>query len=170
MPVLEASRRIAPAFGAAVLVALPCFASADLAAQRLDLKRGQQAIFAVTIADGKATLGPPRLAKAGTEEPKDGEIAVGVVTHGLSPYADLTVTEKTQAPVDFVATGLVGDIKIDEVVVCGQLLTPTTGRIASGSWRVSLTRFTAHSGGVAKSSEDKATDAKPAEGDLGCPR
>ncbi len=64
-----------------------------------------------------------------------------MVKHGLSPYADLTASEKTPAPVDFVATGLIGDIKIDEVVLCGRLDAPTTSRIASGSWRISLNRF-----------------------------
>ena len=94
-------------------------------------------------------------------DPKDGEIAVAVVRRGLSPYAELTAIEKTPAPVDFVATGLIGDIKIDEVVVCGRLDAPTIGRIASGAWRVSLSRFTVHPEG----------DAKPAVvGDLGCPR
>ncbi len=151
--------------GLGLLAALGRPASADPSASVLDLKRGQEATFGVTIADGKATLGPPLLTRPGTAEPKDGEISVGVVTHGLSPYADLTVTEKTPVPVDFVATGVVGGIKIDEVVVCGRIDAPTLGRIASGSWRVSLSRFTVHPTGDASS-----TEAKPAEGDLGCPR
>jgi hypothetical protein len=46
---------------------------------------------------------------------------VSVVKHDSSPYADLTASEKTSAPVDFVATGLIGNIKIDEVKICGRL-------------------------------------------------
>jgi len=72
---------------------------------------------------------------------------VSFVKHGLSPYAELTASEKTAAPVDFVATGLVGDIKIDEVRLCGQIDAPATNRIASGAWRVSLNRFSVRQSG-----------------------
>src|SRR5208283_1743709 len=127
----------------------------------LDLKPGQEITFPVTVADGRITLGPPRLTKPGAAQPKDGEVTVAVVKHGLSPYADLTVTEKTSQPVDFVATGLIGDIKIDEIVVCGRLDAPAVARIASGSWRVSLNRFAV-----------RAIAGAPTagEGGLGCPR
>jgi hypothetical protein len=107
----------------------------------LALKPGQEVTFPVAVADGKVTLGPARASKPGTAAPKDGEITVGVVKQGLSPYAELTASEKTPAPVDFVATGLIGDIKIDEVKVCGKLDGPSSTRIYSGSWRVSLNRF-----------------------------
>jgi len=70
-----------------------------------------------------------------------------VVKHGLSPYAELTATEKTSEPVDFGATGLIGDIKIDEVVLCGQVDAPAKNRISSGSWRVSLNRFSVRQSG-----------------------
>ena len=70
-----------------------------------------------------------------------------MVKHGLSPYAEITASEKTSEPVDFVATGLIGDIKIDEVVLCGQIDGPATNRIASGSWRVSLNRFSIRQSG-----------------------
>jgi hypothetical protein len=56
-------------------------------------------------------LGKPRLLRPGAAQPKDGEIAVNVVKHDASPYADLTASEKTSAPVDFVATDLIGNIK-----------------------------------------------------------
>ena len=107
----------------------------------LDIKPGQEATFPVTIVDGRVTLGKPRLSRPGTAEPKDGEITVSVVKHDLSPYAEVTASEKTKEPVDFVATGLIGNIKIDEIQICGQLFGPMKARIASGSWRISLNRF-----------------------------
>ena len=82
----------------------------------------------VRIVDGKVTFGPARAAKLGAGEPRDGEIVVGVVKQGLSPYAALTAVEKTSAPVDFIATGLIGNIKIDEVKLCGRLDGPSSTR------------------------------------------
>ncbi len=116
----------------------------------------------MTVKDGRVTLGRGRLGKPGTGEPKDGQASVSVVRQGLSPYAALTATEKTSAPIDFVATGLIGDIKIDEIVVCGRLEAPATARIASGVWRVSLNSFTIRPGGEAP--------PMAGEGGLGCPR
>ena len=72
---------------------------------------------------------------------------VSVVKHDSSPYADLTASEKTSAPVDFVATGLIGNIKIDEVKNYGRLDALTSAHIYSGSWRVSLNRFSVGQGG-----------------------
>jgi len=128
------------------------FAAANTAlAQNLGpsvmLRPGEAIVVPVAIAEGGLTLGKPRLASPGAAAPKEGEIAVAVVKHGLSPYADLTATEKTGAPIDFVATGLIGDIKIDEIRVCGRTDAPVSGRIASGSWRVSLNRFAVHKQG-----------------------
>ncbi|RBP04582.1 hypothetical protein DFR50_13959 [Roseiarcus fermentans] len=145
-------------FACALAAALP---QPALAAQpaTLDVKPGQEATFPVTIADGRVTLGPARLGRPGAAQPKDGEIAVSFVRHGLSPYADLTVTEKIASPVDFVATGLIGDIKIDEIVVCGRLDARVAARIGSGAWRVNLNRFAVHSGGAAPAA---------GEGGLGC--
>ncbi len=116
-------------------------------AATVDLKPGQQVTFPVAVANGRVTLGVALASKPGAAQPKDGEITVSFVKHGLSPYADLTATEKTSDPVDFVATGLIGDIKIDEVVICGRLDAPAANRIASGSWRVSLNRFSVRHGG-----------------------
>ena len=99
-------------------------APAQAPAATVDLKPGQEVTFPVAVADGRVTLGAARASKPGTVQPKDGEITVSFVKHGLSPYADLTATEKTSDPVDFVATGLIGDIKIDEVVICGRLDAP----------------------------------------------
>ncbi len=130
------------AAGASFASAAPSRAkSAPTPATAIDLKPGQEVVFPVAIADGKVTLGAARASRAGTAESKNGEVTVSFVRHGLSPYADLTASEKTSEPVDFVATGLIGDIKIDEIVICGRLDAPASNRIASGSWRVSLNRF-----------------------------
>lgn len=134
--------------------------SAGEPGRSVDLKPGQQITFAVALADGRLTLGPPRVSNPGGAALRDGEIAVAIAKRGLSPYADLTATERTAEPVDFVATGLIGDIKIDEIVVCGRLDAPASARIASGSWRVSLNRFAVRPGGAAPSSS--------VEGGLGC--
>ena len=142
----------------ACLAAAPRAAHAQETGPTLTLKPGQEVTFAVTAADGRVALGPPRLTAPGAAAPKNGEIVVGV-RHGLAPYADLTATETTTEPVDFVATGLIGDIKIDEIVVCGRLDRPAMARIASGVWRVSLNRFVVHTDAGASSST---------EGGLGC--
>lgn len=147
-------RRI-PAAGAVAAAAAVVFASAALSgadpAQKpgptLDLRPGQELTIPVAIADGRITLGAARASKPGTSRPKEGEITVSMIKHGLSPYADLSASEKTSEPVDFVATGLIGDIKIDEVVLCGRLEAPATNRIASGAWRVSLSRFSVRQSG-----------------------
>ena len=115
----------------------------------VELKPGQEIAFPVAIVDGRVMLGKARLSRPGGSQPKDGEIAVNVVKHGSSPYADLTAREKTSTPIDFVATGLIGNIKIDEVKICGRLDTPTSAHIYSGSWRISLNRFSVGHGGEA---------------------
>jgi hypothetical protein len=126
----------------ALALALPSIAaSAQDLAPTLDLKPGQEVTVPVAIVDGKVKLGPARASKVGSAQPRDGEITVGVIKQGLSPYAQLKASEKTPAPVDFIATGLIGNIKIDEVRLCGRLDAPASTRIASGSWRVSLNRF-----------------------------
>ena len=112
----------------------------------LDLRPGQEVTFPVTIADGKVVPGLARVLKPGGAPPKDGEITVGFVKQGLSPYAMLTATEKTSAPIDFIAAGLIGNIKIDEVKLCGRLEAPSSIRIASGSWRIALSRFSVGEG------------------------
>ncbi len=131
-------------------------------AATVDLKPGQEVTFPVAVAEGRVTLGAVRASKPGTAQPKDGEITVSFVKHGLSPYADLTATEKIPDPVDFVATGLIGDIKIDEVVICGRLDAPGSNRIAAGSWRVSLNRFSARQGGPEAQAKTEEV--------LGCPK
>jgi hypothetical protein len=136
------ARASALTLGAFVLaVGSPREVRAQSLGPTLELRPGQEVTFPVAIADGRVTLGAARASKPGTARPKDGEIAVSVVKHDLSPYAELTASEKTSTPVDFVATGLIGNIKIDEVRVCGRLDAPSSTRIYSGSWRISLNRF-----------------------------
>ncbi len=125
----------------------PPAAAAAQSPDAVNLKPGQEVTIPVTIADGRVTLGAARVSRPGATQPRNGEITVSMVKHGLSPYADLSASEKTSEPVDFVATGLVGDIKIDEVAICGRLDAPATNRIASGSWRVSLNRFSVRQSG-----------------------
>jgi hypothetical protein len=137
-------RTIARLVPTLALALAPAFAE-DLG-PAIDLKPGQEIAIPVTIVDGKVTLGSAHATKPGAGEPKEGEIAAGVVKQGLSPYAQLTAIEKTSTPVDFIATGLIGNIKIDEVKLCGRLDGPSSTRIASGSWRVSLSRFSVGEG------------------------
>jgi hypothetical protein len=124
----------------ALLAALSA-ARADSAAPTVDIRRGMEATFTAAIVDGHVALGPARVARFGTSQPKDGEITVGVELGGMAPYAHLHVAEKTSAPIDFVATGLIDNIKIDEIVLCGRLDMPLSERIAAGALHVSLNRF-----------------------------
>jgi hypothetical protein len=132
-----------------VILGAASSASADDLVPTVDLRPGQKVTVPVSIAAGRIGLGAPRLSKPGFAEPKDGEIMVGVVKNGLSPYAELYARERTPLAIDIVATGLIGDIKIDEVKLCGKLDQPIASRIASGSWRVSLNRFAVHGEGQA---------------------
>ncbi len=131
----------------AFALALPrAFAIAQDLGPTIDLRPGQEVTFPVAIVDGKVTPGPGHVSKPGAAAPKDGEITVGFIKQGLSPYAMLTATERTSAPVDFIAAGLIGNIKIDEVKLCGRLEAPSSTRIASGSWRIALSRFSVGEG------------------------
>jgi hypothetical protein len=53
-------------------------ASAESLGPAIDMKPGQEIAIPVTIADGKATPGPARALRPGANEPRDGEIIVGV--------------------------------------------------------------------------------------------
>ena len=107
----------------------------------VSLRPGQEVTFSVAVADGRVTPGQARPSRPGAAKPRDGEITVSVVKQDRSPYAEISASEKTSAPIDFVATGLVGGIKIDEIRVCGRLDGPLSAHIYSGSWRISLNRF-----------------------------
>jgi hypothetical protein len=164
MPRILCPRAALSALSALLAAASSCGAAPDQdLGPALDLKPGQEIAVPVAVAGGRVTLGRPRLSRPGAVQPKEGEIVVSVIKHGLSPYADLAATEKTAEPVDFVATGLIGDIKIDEVVLCGRLDGPATARIASGSWRVSLNRFSVRPNG-------QEAPAATGEGGLRCPK
>ncbi len=115
--------------------------SAQQRVQTLALKPGQEIIFSAAILDGRVVLGPGRIGKLGTSEPKPGEIAVGVKPSIAPYYAELRVRENSAAPINFVAAMLIGGTKIDEVVVCGRLDAPTAQRIANAAWRIALDRF-----------------------------
>jgi hypothetical protein len=108
---------------------------------KLVLKAGQAIAFPASIAEGKVVLGPARLGKFGELQPADGEIAVGLSTRGKDLYESIVVVEKTTAPVDFLATGLIGEIKIDERDIHGRLGEPVTQRIGATSWTVWLNGF-----------------------------
>ena len=117
-------------------------------AQSFSLKAGQEVTLPITIEGQRVILGVPRQSKLGTAQPKDGEITVGLTPGDKKTlYSQVLVTEKTSVPIDFVATGLIGEIKIDERVICGRLDQPTSIHIGSVSWRVQLNSFEVGKGG-----------------------
>ena len=108
---------------------------------KLELKAGPAVAFPASIVEGKVVLGPARLGAFGKLEPGPGEIAVGLSPRGKDLYDQLLVVEKTTAPVDFLATGLIGEIKIDERDIHGKLDAPVTQRIGATAWTVWLNGF-----------------------------
>jgi hypothetical protein len=109
----------------------------------LILKAGQALTFPARIEAGKIVLGPARRGLFGHMAPQPGEIAVGLSTRDKELYDHLVIEEKTSVPIDFVATGLIGEIKIDERVVTGKLGASLTQRIGGTSWTVWLHEFEA---------------------------
>lgn len=105
------------------------------------LKPGQEIVFSVEIRDGAVVAGPPRLAKLGTATPGPGEMVVGLTPRDKDLYSQILLREATPLPVDFVATGEIGEIKIDERELCGRLSAPTSQRIGGTSWTVVLSQF-----------------------------
>ena len=117
-------------------------------AQSFSLKAGQEVTLPVAIQGDRVILGAARPSKLGAAQPRDGEITVGLTPGDKKTlYSQVIVTEKTAVPIDFVATGLIGEIKIDERVICGRLDQPTSVHIGSVSWRVSLNTFEVGKGG-----------------------
>jgi hypothetical protein len=110
---------------------------------KLVLKAGQALAFPARIEDGKVVLGPARLGRFGELQPAEGEIAVGLSPKDKTFYENVVVVEKTAAPIDFLATGLIGEIKIDERFLHGRLDAPVTQRIGATSWTVLLNGFEA---------------------------
>jgi hypothetical protein len=134
---------------AATLGALLCGVCAAFSAEQgFDLRAGQELTFAVTVADGKVTVGAPRASRLGTAQPRDGEMTIGLTTRDKTLYEQVLVTEKTAVPIDFLATGFVGGTKIDEAVMCGRLGAPTSAHIGAVSWRVRLHDFEVGKGGA----------------------
>jgi hypothetical protein len=144
-------RKCLPAAAFAVLACILCALSTASGAgngeQAFDLRSGQEVTFAVTIAGGKVTVGPARASKLGAAQPKDGEMTIGLGTRDKTLHEQILVTEKTALPIDFIATGLIGDIKIDESVLCGRLDAPTSAHIGAVSWRVRMHAFEVGKGG-----------------------
>ena len=132
-----------------LLLVAPC--SADSLPQKptpFDLKPGQELTIPVAVVDGQVVVGAPRPSKLGTAAPKDGEITVGLTPAPAGSYYEtVTATEKTAAPIDFLATGVNAYVKIDEAVICGRLDAPSSARIALASWRVWLNGFEVGKGG-----------------------
>jgi hypothetical protein len=140
----------AVAFGASLLPVVAARAAPATVgpAQSFSHKAGQEVTLPITIEGQRVVLGVPRQSKLGTAQPKDGEITVGLTPGDKKTlYSQVLVTEKTPVPIDFVATGLIGEIKIDERVICGRLDQPTSIHIGSVSWRVSLNTFEVGKGG-----------------------
>lgn len=116
--------------------------------QAFNLRPGQELTFAVKIADGKVALGAPRVSKLGAAQTASGEITVGLSQRDATLHEQVTVTEKTPVPIDFLATALVGATKIDEAVLCGRLDAPSSAHIGAISKRVSLHAFEARKEGA----------------------
>ena len=79
--------------------------------------------------------------KLGAETPKDGEISVGLTPRDKELYSQVMVTEKTSAPIDFIATGHIGEIVIDEREIHGKVSEPFQQHIGGVSWTVELHDF-----------------------------
>ena len=110
---------------------------------KLDLKPGLALAFAAHVVEGKVILGAARAGKFGELQPNDGEIVVGLSPKDKTFYVNVVVTEKTAAPVDFLAAGFVGGTKIDEIEVKGILETPFVHHIGATCWIVRLYGFEA---------------------------
>lgn len=105
-----------------------------------DAKPGMTLTIPISIVDGKATAGVARLGPLGGQ-PKDGEITIGLERIKDVFYNQITVTEKTAQPIDFLVTGLNGGTKIDETEVCGRLDQPVIAHIGSVPWRFWVNGF-----------------------------
>ena len=108
---------------------------------KLVLKAGPAVSFPASVVEGKVVLGPARLGRFGEMLPGDGEITVGLSPKDKTLYENVVVVERTAKPIDFLATGLIGEIKIDERVLHGRLDAPVTQRIGATSWTVWLNGF-----------------------------
>jgi hypothetical protein len=109
--------------------------------QAFDIHSGQALTFAAKVEGGKVIVGRPRISRLGAAHPAAGEMSVELTPRDNDMYEQVIVTEKTAQPIDFVATALVGDVKIDERVLCGRLDGEASSRIGANHWRVRLHDF-----------------------------
>ncbi len=133
--------RFAAAGVSAIFLSLP-FSPAVAAEPSFSLKAGQEVTFAANVEDGKVVVGPAKLSRLGQARPGAGEITVGLTPRDKELYSQVMVTENTTAPVDFVATGHIGEIVIDERVIEGHVGAPFSQHIGGVSWTVVLRDFT----------------------------
>ena len=112
-----------------------------------DVKPGTELTIPIAIVDGKAVAGDPRVAALGASPPKDGEITVGLDRIKGEFYNQITVTEKTAQPINFLVTGLNGGTKIDETEICGRTDMPVVTRVGSVPWRFWVNGFEVGKGG-----------------------
>jgi hypothetical protein len=113
-----------------------------------DVKPGTELTIPIAIVDGKAVAGDPRVAALGASPPKDGEITVGIDRIKGEFYNQITVTEKTAQPINFLVTGLNGGTKIDETEICGRVDGPIVSRVGSVPWRFWVNGFEVGKGGA----------------------
>ncbi len=140
---------------ALALLLSPLAGRAAEVAKALTLKAGEELTFPVAIADGKATPGESRLTRLGAAKPAAGEITVGLTPRDKDLYSQVQVVERTSEPVDFVATGHIGEIVIDERVICGRLEAPFQQHIGGVSWTVVLREFTVGKGDCSPAPDTK---------------
>ena len=113
-----------------------------------DVKPGTELTIPISIVDGKVVAGVPRLATLGAGKPADGEITVGLDRIKGEFYNQITVTEKTAQPINFLVTALNGGTKIDETEICGRPDAPILARVGSTAWRFSVNGFEIGKGGA----------------------
>jgi len=135
--------RLAPRHAALRRVAPP-----QQAPHPFDVRPGTEVTIPIAIVDGKAVAGVPRSAALGASPPKDGEITVGLDRIKGEFYNQITVTEKTAQPINFLVTGLNGGTKIDETEICGRIDGPITSRVGSVPWRFWVNGFEVGKGGA----------------------
>ena len=88
------------------------------------------------------------MAPLGASPPKDGEITIGLDRIKGEFYNQITVTEKTAQPINFLVTGLNGGTKIDETEICGRIDAPIVAHIGSVPWRFWVNGFEIGKGGA----------------------
>ena len=145
---IAAPRHLPPRHAALRHAALRHAAPPQQTLHPFDVKPGMELTIPIAIADGNAVVGVPRLAALGAGPPKEGEITVGLDRIKGEFYNQITVTEKTAQPVNFLVTALNGGTKIDETEICGRLDAPILARVGSTAWRFSVNGFELGKGGA----------------------